>query len=99
MITKEEQRLIVRSGGSARAQTRVLGVVLACASFGVSSVICIWVVSVRDWSAMFARDGEEYQRVVRAYISAADAAERTRRRGQGAKGSRCGSGWVRASSG
>ena len=59
MITKEEQGFIVRSGGSARARTRVLGVVLTRASFGASSVICIWVVSVRDWSAMFARDGEE----------------------------------------
>ena len=34
-----------------------------------------------------------------AYISVADAAECMRRQGQGAKGSRCGSGWVRASSG
>ena len=59
MNTKGEQKLIIRSGGSARAQTQVLGVVLACASFGVSSMICIWVVSVRDWSAMFVRDGEE----------------------------------------
>ena len=36
---------------------------------------------------------------MRAYISVADAAERTRRRGQGAKGSGCGSGWDGASSG
>ena len=36
---------------------------------------------------------------MRTYISVADAAECTQRRGQGAKGSRCGSGWVRASSG
>ena len=34
-----------------------------------------------------------------AYISITDAAECTQRRGQGVKGSRCGSGWVRASSG
>ena len=34
-----------------------------------------------------------------AYISVADAAECTRRRGQGAKGSGCGSGWDGASSG
>ena len=59
MNTKGEQRLIIRSGGSARVQMRVLGVVLACASFGASSVICIWVMSVLDWSAMFARDREE----------------------------------------
>ena len=32
MITKEEQRLIVRRGGSVRAWTQVLGVVLTCAS-------------------------------------------------------------------
>ena len=42
MITKEEQRLIVRSGGSTRAWMQVLGVVLARVSFRVSSVICIW---------------------------------------------------------
>ena len=36
---------------------------------------------------------------MRAYISVADAAECTRRRGQGARGSRWGSGWVRVSSG
>ena len=36
---------------------------------------------------------------MRAYISVADAAECMRRRGQGARGSRCGSGWVRASPG
>ena len=36
---------------------------------------------------------------MRAYISVADAAECTRRRGQGAKGSGCGSGWDGASSG
>ena len=36
---------------------------------------------------------------MRAYISVADAAECTRRRGQGARGSGCGSGWDGASSG
>ena len=36
---------------------------------------------------------------MRAYISVADAAECMRRRGQGAKGSGCGSGWDGASSG
>ena len=64
-LQKKNQRLIIRSGGSARAWMRVLGVVLARASFGVSSVV--WsefrglhlIVSVRDWSTMFARDGEE----------------------------------------
>ena len=34
-----------------------------------------------------------------AYISITDAAECMRRQGQVVKGSRCGSGWVRASSG
>ena len=48
---------------------------------------------------MFVRVRREQCRVVRAYISVADAAECTRRRGQGARGSRCGSGWVGASSG
>ena len=36
---------------------------------------------------------------MRAYISVADAAECTRRQGQGVKGSGCGSGWDGASSG
>ena len=36
---------------------------------------------------------------MRAYISIADAAECTRRQGQGARGPGCGLGWVRASSG
>ena len=36
---------------------------------------------------------------MRTYISVADAAECMQRRGQGVRGSRCGSGWVRASSG
>ena len=36
---------------------------------------------------------------MRAYISVADAAECTRRQGQGARGPGCGLGWVRVSSG
>ena len=36
---------------------------------------------------------------MRAYISVADAAKCTRRQGQGARGSGCGSGWDGASSG
>ena len=59
MNTKGEQRLIIRSGGSARVQTRVSRSCACSCKLQSEFRDLQLAVSVRDWSAMFARDGEE----------------------------------------